>query len=59
MKKFVFYKKNLNTDRMRKHPFFVVTAEDKKEAETMFYEQLAHNVLRENETWVMREVANV
>ena len=58
MKKFVFYKKNWNTGRMRKHPFYVVTAEDKKEAEAMFNKDEAYNVLKENETWVMIETAN-
>ncbi len=58
MKKFLFYKKNLNTGRVRKHPFFTVDCENIDEAKKSFevYERGYHpDSIAKNEELVIKE----
>lgn len=58
MKKFLFYKVNLNTERVRKHPFFSVECENTDEARKAFNEKYTDDELlslfKENETYIIK-----
>lgn len=53
MKKFLFYKKNLNTGRVRKHPFFTVECENIDEAKKAF-EAKKDVMFKETETYIIK-----